>query len=65
MNPRCAAHILLLGVIMLCSIEVQSQTASPRIGVLNPGTPESAEPMLVALRQALRQHGYMPFLPTP
>ena len=56
--PRLAARILLL-VVVLCSFQGQSEAASPLIGVLSPATPESAAPILAALRQGLREHGYI------
>ena len=51
----------LLAVIVLCSVQAQSDAASPRIGVLSPGTPETLaqSPVLAGLRQGLREHGYV------
>jgi putative ABC transport system substrate-binding protein len=56
---RLTPRILLLAVIVLCSIHAQSDAAGPRIGLLSPGTPESAAPVLAGLRQGLREHGYV------
>src|SRR5512132_4121950 len=49
----------LFAVVLLCFINVHSRAASPRIGFLSPGTPESAAPVLAGLREGLRQHGYL------
>ena len=61
MISRLTHRILLLAVIVLCSVRVQSDAASPRIGVLSPGTPEilAPSPVLAGLRQGLREHGYV------
>lgn len=42
----------------LCLIQPRADAAGPRIGVLSPGTPESAASTLASLRQGLREHGY-------
>lgn len=49
----------LLLVIVLCSINAQSDAASPRIGFLSPSTPEGTAFVLAGLRQGLREHGYV------
>ena len=59
MVPTLAARILLFVVALLCSAQAQAEAANPRIGVLSPGTPESAAPILAALRQGLRDQGYI------
>jgi ABC-type uncharacterized transport system substrate-binding protein len=59
MNARLACRVLLFAFIVLGSVPAQSDAASPRIGLLSPGTPESAGPMLAGLRQGLREHGYV------
>jgi putative ABC transport system substrate-binding protein len=59
MNPRLASRVLLLAFVVLGSVPAQSDTASPRIGLLSPGTAENAGPMLTGLRQGLREHGYV------
>ena len=61
MTPRLTTRILLLAVIVLCSVQTQSDAVSPRIGVLIPTTPENfaTSPMLAGLRQGLREHGYV------
>jgi len=58
MIPRPASRILLLAVVLLGSVHGQSDAASPRIGFLTPGTPESTAPVLAGLRQGLRDSGY-------
>ena len=50
---------MLLAVIVLASFHAESDAASPRIGLLSPGTPESTAPVLAGLRQGLREHGYI------
>lgn len=59
MNPRLVSRALLLALVVLGSVLSQSNAASPRIGLLSSGTPESAGPVLAGLRQGLREHGYV------
>jgi len=59
LNARLAARVLLLASIVLGSSLAQSDAASLRIGLLSPGTAESAGPLLAGLRQGLREHGYV------
>ena len=56
---RLASCILLLAVTSFCPLQAQSQAATPRIGLLTAGTPQSTAPMLAGLRQGLREHGYV------
>ena len=56
--PLVAFRLLLL-VVVLCSINAQSDAASPRIGFLSPSTPEGTAFVLAGLRQGLREHGYV------
>ena len=58
MNSRLALRILLVAILVLCSAQVQSDAAGTRIGVLNPGMPETAAPLIAGLREGLREHGY-------
>jgi len=57
MTWRVTQRVLLLAFVVLCSAQTRSDAAGPRIGVLNPGTPESAAPLLAGLREGLREHG--------
>lgn len=59
MNSRLTLRILLLAFLVLCSAQAQLDAAGPRIGVLNPGVPERAAPLLAGLREGLREHGYV------
>jgi putative ABC transport system substrate-binding protein len=59
MTPRRSARNLLLAIFVLCSVQAQSDAASPRIGFLSPGTPEGAAAVLAGLRQGLREYGYV------
>ncbi len=59
MSPRLASRVLLLAFVVLGSMPAHADAASPRIGLLSPGTPENAGPMLTGLRQGLREHGYV------
>ena len=59
MNVRLDFSLLLLAFVILGSFPAQSGAASSRIGLLSPGTPESTGPVLAALRQELREHGYV------
>src|SRR4030095_5744641 len=59
MSARLASRVLLLAFIVLGSVPAQADAASPRIGLLSPGTPQIAAPRLAGLRQGLREHGYV------
>jgi len=59
MALRVATHFVLLAVFVLCSVSAQSDAANPRIGFLSPGTPEGTAAVLEALRQGLREQGYV------
>ena len=50
---------LVLAVIAFSVVYTESYAASPRIGLLSPGTPESTAIVLAGLRQGLREHGYI------
>jgi len=50
---------LVLAVIAFSAVCTESYAASPRIGFLGPGTPESSAMVLAGLRQGLREHGYI------
>ncbi|HEV2714097.1 MAG TPA: ABC transporter substrate-binding protein [Terriglobales bacterium] len=56
---RSAFRLLLLAVAVLCSAHATSDAAGPRIGFLSPSTPEGSAFVLAALRQGLREHGYV------
>ena len=59
MTRRLTSWFSLFTVVALCLVTAQSRAAPPRIGVLSPGTPESAASVLAGLREGLRQHGYV------
>ena len=50
---------MLLAVVAVGSILAEANAASPRIGLLSPGTAESTAAVLAGLRQGLREHGYV------
>jgi putative ABC transport system substrate-binding protein len=57
--PRSALRLLLLAIALLCSAHSHSDAGSPRIGFLSPSTPKGTAVVLAALRQGLREHGYV------
>ena len=59
MLPRLVLRALLLAVLLLSSFGGHAGAASPRVGFLAPGTPESSAPVLAGLRQGLRENGYV------
>jgi putative ABC transport system substrate-binding protein len=56
---RLVSAPLVLAVIAFSAVCTESYAASPRIGFLGPGTPESSAMVLEGLRQGLRDHGYI------
>ena len=56
---RLMSAPLVLAVIAFSVVYTESYAASPRIGLLSPGTPESTAIVLAGLRQGLREHGYI------
>jgi len=59
MLPRLVLRVLLLAIFVLFPFGGRAGAASPRIGFLAPGTPESSTPVLAGLRHGLRENGYV------
>ena len=57
--PRSTSRLVIFAFVVFCSIQAQSDAASPRVGFLSPSTAESTAPVLAGLRQGLREHGYV------
>jgi putative ABC transport system substrate-binding protein len=57
--PRSSFGVLLFAFTLLCPVHAHSDAGSPRIGFLSPSTPEGSAVVLAALRQGLREHGYI------
>lgn len=59
MKTRRVAFDLLFAIFALCALQAQPDAATPRIGFLSPGTPESSGSVLEGLKQGLRENGYV------
>jgi putative ABC transport system substrate-binding protein len=58
MSVMRRVRALLVALFALCVLAAQSDAASPRIGFLSPGTPESSATVLAGLRDGLRENGF-------
>src|SRR5512134_2085570 len=58
-RPNAWLEGFVFAFVILCAFQAQSDAATPRIGFLSPGTPESATTVLAGLRQGLRENGYV------
>jgi putative tryptophan/tyrosine transport system substrate-binding protein len=56
---RLLSATLVLTVIAFLVVYTEPYAASPRIGFLSPGTPQSSAIVLAGLQQGLRDHGYV------
>jgi len=56
---RLVPGTLVLAAIAFCLVHAESHAASPRIGFLSPGTPESTAMVSAGFRQGLKDHGYV------